>query len=220
MSAAYYRVSTDRQGQSGLGLEAQQAAVHAFLGGRPPSAEFVEVESGKVADRPQLAQALAYARANHCELIVAKLDRLARDVQMILSIVDSGVSVRFLDLPEINPNEPTGRLMLTMMASFAEFERRLISKRTKDALQAKKARGHKLGSPNPAAGARAAAVARLKRSSAKAEHIASIIAQAQAAGCVSLRQIGQALEARGVKTINGCDRWAPAQVAAIIARSA
>lgn len=219
MSAAYYRVSTDRQGQSGLGLEAQQAAVHAFLNGSP-SAEFVEVESGKVADRPELAKALAYARANQCELIVAKLDRLARDVQMILSIVDSGVSVRFLDLPEINPNEPTGRLMLTMMASFAEFERRLISKRTKDALQAKKARGYKLGSPNPAAGARAAARARLERSSSKAAEIAQVIAQAQAAGCVSLRQIGRALEARGVKTINGLDRWAPAQVAAIIARSA
>jgi DNA invertase Pin-like site-specific DNA recombinase len=214
---AYYRVSTDRQGQSGLGLEAQQAAVAQFLG-HAPSLEFVEVESGRNADRPQLALALAEAKRSGATLIVAKLDRLARDVKMILAIVDSGVVVRFIDLPDIDTGTATGRLILTVMASLAEFEARRISERTKDALAAKKARGERWQSGDPSKGARAAAIARLERSLERHKEIAQTVGQLQAFGCKSLRQIAKGLEARGVKTITGKANWRAAQVAAILER--
>jgi DNA invertase Pin-like site-specific DNA recombinase len=214
---AYYRVSTDRQGQSGLGLEAQQAAVAEFLG-HAPSLEFVEVESGRNADRPQLALALAEAKRSGATLIVAKLDRLARDVKMILAIVDSGVVVRFIDLPDIDTGTATGRLILTVMASLAEFEARRISERTKDALAAKKARGEHWQSGDPSKGARAAAIARLERSLERHKEIAQTVGQLQAFGCKSLRQIAKGLEARGVKTITGKANWRAAQVAAILER--
>jgi DNA invertase Pin-like site-specific DNA recombinase len=214
---AYYRVSTDRQGQSGLGLEAQQAAVAQFLG-HAPSLEFVEVESGRNADRPQLALALAEAKRSGATLIVAKLDRLARDVKMILAIVDSGVVVRFIDLPDIDTGTATGRLILTVMASLAEFEARRISERTKDALAAKKARGEHWQSGDPSKGARAAAIARLERSLERHKEIAQTVGQLQAFGCKSLRQIAKGLEARGVKTITGKANWRAAQVAAILER--
>jgi DNA invertase Pin-like site-specific DNA recombinase len=147
---AYYRVSTARQGLSGLGLEAQQAGVLAFLGEASPLAEFIEVESGRKSDqdRPQLAAALAACRKQKATLIVAKLDRLARDVQLILALVDSGVRVQLVDFPEI-PTGATGRFLLTMLAAVAEFERRLISERTKAALSAAKARGCVLGRAGP-----------------------------------------------------------------------
>jgi DNA invertase Pin-like site-specific DNA recombinase len=214
---AYYRVSTDRQGQSGLGLEAQQAAVAQFLG-HAPSLQFVEVESGRNADRPQLALALAEAKRSGATLIVAKLDRLARDVKMILAIVDSGVVVRFIDLPDIDTGTATGRLILTVMASLAEFEARRISERTKDALAAKKARGEHWQSGDPSKGARAAAIARLERSLERHKEIAQTVGQLQAFGCKSLRQIAKGLEARGVKTITGKANWRAAQVAAILER--
>lgn len=215
---AYYRVSTDRQGQSGLGLEAQQAAVVQFLS-HPPAKEFVEVESGRNADRPQLAAALAEAKRSGATLIVAKLDRLARDVKMILAIVDSGVSVRFIDLPDIDTSTATGRLILTVMASLAEFEARRISERTRDALAAKKARGEHWQSGDPSKGARAAALARVERNLAAHQAIAATVAELQQYGCRSLRQIARGLEARGVKTITGKLTWRASQVAAVLGRS-
>lgn len=217
MKIAYYRVSTDRQGQSGLGLEAQQTAVQQFLNGSP-DLEFVEVESGRNADRPQLAAALAEAKRTGAVLVVAKLDRLARDVKMILAIVDSGVSVRFIDLPDVDTTTATGRLILTVMASLAEFEARRISERTRDALAAKKARGERWQSGDPSKGARAAAIARLEKSLERHREIAETVGQLQAFGCQSLRQIARGLEARGVKTITGKTVWRPAQVAAVLGR--
>lgn len=214
MSAAYYRVSTDRQGRSGLGLDAQREAVHGFLG-CAPAAEFVEVESGKRADRPKLAEALAYAKRHGCQLIVAKLDRLARDVKLILAIVDSGVRVRFLDIPEIDPDDPAGRLMLTMLASFAEFERRIISKRTKAALAVKKARGFKLGSPNPSAGGQAAAKANAETAERVAAKALPVITAHPGA---SLREMARILTAEGVPTYTGGRIWHPSSVAKIKAR--
>ena len=208
---AYYRVSTDRQGRSGLGLEAQQAAGLKFMG-QPPSAEFVEVESGRKADRPQLAAAIAHAKASNCALVVAKLDRLARDVRLILTIVDSGVSVRFVDLPDIDTASATGRLILTVMASLAEFEAKRIIERTRDALAAKKARGDKLGSPNPAAGGEVMA---------RRAHVANL----QAAGvCLEMQgaplaQIAKRLEADGIPSPAGGEVWHPATVARVMRRA-
>ena len=146
---AYYRVSTQKQGDSGLGLEAQQQKVRDYiarLGIDQVAAEFTEVESGSVRARPQLRAAMVETRRIKGTLIVANLSRLSRSVRFLLEIIESGITVRFLDLPNIEPGA-SGRMMLTVMASVAELERGLVSERTKAALQARKARGHTLGNP-------------------------------------------------------------------------
>src|SRR5450759_813701 len=138
---AYYRVSTDRQGRSGLGLEAQRDSVrhHLLRENGSLAVEFVEVESGKRNDRPQLALALAAAKKAKATLIIAKLDRLARNVYFISGLMESGVDFVAADNPHAN------RLMIHMLAAFAEHEREQISNRTKGALAAAKARGTRLG---------------------------------------------------------------------------
>lgn len=140
---AYLRVSTDRQGRSGLGLEAQRQAVKTLAASRNATivAEFVEVESGRKSARPELAKALAAAKG--CTLVVAKLDRLARNVAFISKLMESAVDFIACDMPSAN------RLVLHIMAAVAEEEARLISQRTKDALAAAKARGKLLGSARP-----------------------------------------------------------------------
>lgn len=224
---AYYRVSTDQQGRSGLGLEAQKAAVGAQLAavsGRLLG-EFEEVESGKRNSRPQLAAALAACRAKRATLIIAKLDRLARNTAFLLSIVEgSGEGgVVFCDLPQI-PAGPMGKFFLTLMAAVAELEAGLISQRTRAALAAAKARGVKLGNPRLRPGdAEGAKAARAARGVLADEHAAAVlpfIDAAQAAGCGSLRQIAEALVARGVRAPNGGERWQPVQVRRIMARRA
>jgi DNA invertase Pin-like site-specific DNA recombinase len=142
---SYYRVSTDKQGKSGLGLDAQKAAVADRLNGGHWQivGEFIEVESGKRAKRPQLDAAIAACKKQKAKLIVAKLDRLSRNVSFLLKLIDCGVEVLFADLPELNG--AMGRFMLTTMASVAELEAGLISERTKAALKAAKVRGVKLG---------------------------------------------------------------------------
>jgi DNA invertase Pin-like site-specific DNA recombinase len=146
---SYYRVSTDAQGQSGLGLESQQSAVETFIASKGEDARllasYIEVESGKKDDRPQLAAALAYAKSKKACLIIAKLDRLSRKAAFLLNLRDSGVDFEALDCPQMNT------LTLGVMAVFAQFEREQISARTKTALQAAKARGVKLGNPQGAA---------------------------------------------------------------------
>lgn len=129
---AYYRVSTTRQGQSGLGLEAQQQAVKQYLNGGNWQilAEFTEIESGKRNDRPKLAEAIALCKRLQATLVIAKLDRLARNVHFISGLMESGVEFVAVDNPNAN------RLMLHMLAAFAEHEREQISRRTKDALAA------------------------------------------------------------------------------------
>jgi DNA invertase Pin-like site-specific DNA recombinase len=148
---SYLRVSTDKQGKSGLGIEAQREAVVRYLnGGRwTLSAEYVETESGRRADRPKLAAALAHAKAIGAKLVFAKLDRLTRNVDLLRSLVASGVDLVFCDLPSVPPG-PMGRFLLTQMAAVAELEAGLIGERTKNALAAAKARGVKLGNPNGA----------------------------------------------------------------------
>jgi DNA invertase Pin-like site-specific DNA recombinase len=140
---AYYRVSTDRQGQSGLGLDAQRSAVAGFVGARDLLAEFTEVESGKRNDRPQLAAALELCRRQRAMLVIAKLDRLARNVAFIANLMESGVEFTAVDMPSAN------RLTLHILAAVAEHEREMISIRTKNALAAYRARGgKKLGRPD------------------------------------------------------------------------
>jgi len=138
------RVSTAKQGESGLGLEAQRAAVLDYLnGGRwTLVAEFVETESGADNERPKLAAAMATARAHGARLVIAKLDRLSRDAAFLLGLQRAGVRFVAADMPEAN------EMVVGIMAVVAEAERKMISKRTKDALAAAKARGVKLG-PKP-----------------------------------------------------------------------
>ncbi len=143
---AYCRVSTAQQGRSGLGLDAQLAAINGFV--RQPDRllqpPYVEVESGRLATRPKLAEALARCRKTGATLLVAKLDRLSRNVVFLRTLIDSGVDVAFCDLPHIPPGA-MGRFLLTQMAAVAELEAGLVSERTKAALAAAKARGAKLG---------------------------------------------------------------------------
>src|SRR5713226_4200926 len=142
---SYYRVSTKQQGESGLGLDAQETAVQSYarqIGGRI-KASYVEVESGKRSDRPELAKALAHARRSKATLCVAKLDRLSRNVAFLAAVMDSGVDFVACDYPAAN------RLTLHIMAAVAENEAKAISDRTKAALQAAKARGTLLGSARP-----------------------------------------------------------------------
>ena len=138
---AYLRQSTKKQEISGLGIEAQREIIQKFLGQEKPVAEYVETESGKKTDRPKLAEALALCRKTKSTLIVAKLDRLSRNVAFTSKLLESDVEIKFCDFPEAN------RLVLHIIASIAEYEAGLISQRTKQSLKAKKARGILLGKP-------------------------------------------------------------------------
>ena len=143
----YYRVSTDKQGRSGLGLEAQQQQVKAYLQSKSDAevvAEYVEVDSGKKLNRIELSKAVADAKKNKAVLLVAKLDRVARNVKLFLDLLDQ-VQIEFTDLPALSNGSSDSRLVLTQLAAFAEWEAAKISERTKAALAAKKARGEPMG---------------------------------------------------------------------------
>jgi DNA invertase Pin-like site-specific DNA recombinase len=218
---SYLRVSTDRQGRSGLGLEAQRQAVTAFLNGGQWTllAEMVEVETGKNNDRPQLAKALELCRMTGATLVVAKLDRLARNARFLLSVVEgSGEGgVVFCDLPSL-PAGPVGKFMLTQMAAVAELEAGLISQRTRAALAAAKARGAKLGGyrGGPKVAPEAGTKARQDQAAAFAASIGPIARELRDSG-LSLRQIGAALAERGMRTPRG-GQWSAAAVNAVLAR--
>jgi DNA invertase Pin-like site-specific DNA recombinase len=190
---AYYRCSTDKQGESGLGLEAQQNAVETFIRSKGDDARllssFTEVESGKKDDRPQLAMALAYAKSKKACLIIAKLDRLSRKAAFLLNLRDSGVDFEALDCPQMNT------LTLGMMAVFAQHEREQTSQRTKVALQAAKARGVKLGNPQGAAafgdkrGLNNTTVAAREARTEKAQEKVEVIRQLHADDGLSVKEI-------------------------------
>jgi DNA invertase Pin-like site-specific DNA recombinase len=138
---AYLRVSTQRQGTSGLGLQAQQEIIRKYLNGSSPVAEFVEVESGRKSDRPKLHEALELCKKKKATLIVAKMDRLSRNVAFTSQLLDSGIEIVFCDFPRAN------RLVLTIISAISEYEAGLIRQRTKAALQVKKEQGCQLGKP-------------------------------------------------------------------------
>ena len=143
----YYRVSTDKQGRSGLGLEAQQKQVNDYLQSKPDAVvvdSYVEVDSGKKVNRIELNKAVADAKKNKAVLLVAKLDRVARNVKLFLELLDQ-VKIEFTDLPALSNGTSDSRLVLTQLAAFAEWEAAKISERTKAALAAKKARGEPMG---------------------------------------------------------------------------
>lgn len=200
---AYYRVSTSRQGQSGLGLAAQREAVKRFLGAEGIIfEEYTEIESGRRCDRPQLQRALAAARLRHLPLVVAKVDRLTRSVSFLSALLDAGVTVRFADLPTLDG--PTGRFMIQQMAAVAELEAGMISTRTKAALAAAKARGRKLGGDRGGRASREAqARGRATQSSralSRAKDLAPLLSELAASGIVSARQIALALNERRIPT--------------------
>ena len=219
---AYYRVSTAKQGASGLGLEAQRAAVKRYLNGGiwRIVADFTEVESGRNNARPALTQALAAARLHRAPLVVAKVDRLTRSVAFLSRLLEAGVDVRFCDLPQLEG--PTGRFMLQQMAAVAELEAGMISMRTKAALAAAKARGVRLGGDRgqtlDEATRAAGRAARTAKARSRADDLAPTIRDLQAAGLTSLRAIARGLADRGIGTPRGGSGWTPAQVGRVLAR--
>lgn len=215
----YLRVSTDRQGKSGLGLDAQRKAVSDHVTGKGQIvAEYVEVESGKRNDRPELARALADARKRGAVLLIAKLDRLARNVAFIANLLESGAEVAAADMPEAN------RFLLHVMAAVAEHEARAISDRTKAALDAAKARGVALGASNTVIkealerGKERSIKTRKAKADTHAANVLPLIQTIQARGA-SLRQIAAELNERGIKTSRGGD-WHAMTVRNVLQRAA
>ena len=217
---AYYRVSTQRQGRSGLGLDAQKKAVREYLnGGRwKLIAEYTEVESGKINTRPELQHALAACRLHGATLIVAKLDRLSRNAAFLLALRDSAVDFLAVDLPDAN------RMTVGIMAVIAEHEREAISARTKAALAAARDRGITLGNPahlTSAArrqGTAASAALRASKADQRALDYAPIFAALRAEGATSLNALARGLSAHGTPAPRGGTQWSPSQVARVLDR--
>jgi len=203
---AYLRVSTAKQGHSGLGLEAQQAAItgYAQAVGVPVEKTFTEVESGKLNERPELEKALHLAKVTGATLVIAKLDRLSRNARFLLTLMESGVNFIAADMPGAN------NFTVSIMALVAQQEREAISKRTKEALAAAKVRGTKLGNPNGASALRRAAKGNTAslgairgKADSHAKDLEPILAALKAEGVTSLGKIAEALTARGMKTPRG-----------------
>lgn len=222
MYTLYTRVSTQQQGNSGLGLEAQRAAVQRYAA--DITAEFTEVESGKKANRAQLAAAIAHCQQTGNTLLIAKLDRLSRDVVFIFTLRDSGINFLCADMPQANT------LTIGIMAVMAQHEREIISSRTKAALQAKKAKAGKIHTNTGSKGlsnliatdAKAKAVEAIRTKAANNEHTqqaAALAIQLRQNGN-SLRQIASALNAGKFKTSTGCcGKYTAIQVARLLKRA-
>src|ERR1700716_3213647 len=217
---AYLRVSTQRQGRSGLGIEAQRATIQQFAGAESLTiaAEFVEFESGKGADaldrRPQLAAALATAKASKCSVVVAKLDRLSRDVAFVAGLMAQRVPFIVAEL-----GRDADPFMLHLYAALAEKERRMISERTKAALAAKKATGAALGNPHNLAQAGNLGRAILIEGADRfVESLVPVVQTIRSEGATTLRAMAQALNRRGFKSPRG-GTWHPSSVANLLSRS-
>ena len=200
---AYYRVSTDRQGRSGLGLEAQKTAVEAFRNqcGGVLRAEFTEVQSGTDDDRAQLREALKLCRLTNSTLLIAKLDRLSRNVAFLATLQQAGTKFVACDLPEAN------ELVVHILAAVAQAERKAISERTKAALTAARARGVRLGNPRlqpgNAAYAAIASKARTIKADERAAELHEVIKNAEHQGHATLRQIACYLNELGISSSYG-----------------
>lgn len=215
----YIRVSTSQQGRSGLGIEAQRRTLAHFAQaeGFTVVREFVEVETGKGADaldrRPQLKGALAAAKKLRCHVAVAKLDRLSRDVHFISGLMAHKVPFVVAELgPDVDP------FVLHLFAALAEKERALISTRTRQALSAAKARGVTLGNPKLNVARKSAVEAVKAEADRYAANVLPIIREAQKAGASTLRQVADALNARGIPTARG-GRWYAQSIANILERA-
>jgi DNA invertase Pin-like site-specific DNA recombinase len=220
-TVAYLRVSTQRQRRSGLGIEAQRVAIARFAEaeGLTIVAEFVEAETGKGSDaldrRPQLAAALAAARSAKCSVVVAKLDRLSRDVAFVSGLMAQRVPFIVAEL-----GRDADPFMLHLYAALAEKERRLISERTKAALAAKKAAGARLGNPRNVA--QAGELGRGIQTIAADQFVAGLMPVIQAirsTGLITLEAMTQALNQRGIRSARG-GRWYASSVANLLARAA
>lgn len=217
---AYHRVSTARQGRSGLGLEAQKVAIERLAVERAAEviATFTEVESGQINSRPELAEALHLARITGATLAIAKLDRLSRNAAFLLTLRDSGVRFIAADMPEAND------FTVGIMALVAQQERAAIARRTREALAAAKARGVTLGNPNGAAALRRAGkggsalrTAVVANADAFARELAPVVTELRRAGHTSLRPIAEELNRRGIMTRRGA-RWHVSNVKNLIER--
>ncbi|KZY44802.1 resolvase [Roseovarius sp. HI0049] len=211
---SYIRVSTARQGASGLGLEGQTAAIKAFAKSRKATITktFTEVESGRNNDRPELAKAIKEARLTGSTLVIARLDRLGRNAAFLMKLRDSGVDFVCADMPEANA------MTVGMMALVAEYEANVLSERIKAALRATKERGTVLGNPNGAAALRRAqrgntdAVKTIKkRADARAHDLAETLADLEQSGFKTLQQQADELNRRGIRTARQ-KRWHPSSV--------
>ena len=203
---AYYRVSTDRQGKRGLGMGAQRKAVLDYLNGKALMGEYVEVESGKRASRPELTKALAECKKHKAVLVIAKLDRLARNVLFIAGLMDAKVDFVAVDMPDAN------KLTVHILAAVAEHEREMISERTKAALQAAKAQGVKLGVTGKVRAKENKAAAK-----AHARSLKPVLRKLAKDGITSVRKVTQALNDQEVPTPRG-GAWHPTSVARLLAR--
>jgi len=212
LHVAYYRVSTDRQGRSGLGLDAQRSAVTSYLTGVAEAElleEFTEIESGKKADRPELVRAIALCKKHKARLVIAKLDRLARNVYFVSGLMESGVDFVAVDMPYAN------RFTIHIMAAVAEHEREMTSKRTKEALAAVKQRGKRLGNPRPAESLARGRATLAVNVMLRRESVRPLLTQLQGEG-LSYREIAREMNRRGVPTPQG-KQWHGVTVQRVIA---
>ena len=217
---SYIRVSTQRQGISGLGIEAQQAEIAAYAATNKATitAEFIEVESGKKNDRAELEKAIKHARLTNSRLTIARLDRLSRNAAFLLTLKDSGIDFVCCDMPNANS------MTIGVMALVAQESREAISRNTRLALQACKARGTRLGNPNGAAALRragkgntASCIAQKARANARALDLSEVIEDVVAKGHTTLKAQATELNKRGIKTARG-GRWYPSTVSNVRAR--